>query len=84
MNQHWVQQHLGVPVNFTLSSDVTVNAFFGVTGDPLRVSIEPLNRVAESGIKVALVFGDRDYRCNCTYQNALTNLERTNSDMSQG
>jgi hypothetical protein len=45
-----------------------VNTFFGVTGDPLKVTIDTINYVAASGIKVALVYGDRDYRCNCTYQ----------------
>lgn len=66
LNQQWVQQHLGVPVNFTLSSQATVDTFFGLTGDPLKVSIDTINRVAAHGIKIALVFGDLDYRCNCT------------------
>ncbi|KAF2870669.1 Alpha/Beta hydrolase protein [Massariosphaeria phaeospora] len=64
MNQDWIQRELGVPLNFSISSTSIVNTFFGVTGDPLRVTIDTINRVAESGIKVALVFGDRDYRCN--------------------
>lgn len=31
----------------------------------MKVSIDALNYVAQNGIKVALVFGDRDSRCNC-------------------
>lgn len=65
MNQDWVQRELGVPLNFTLSVSHIVNTFFGVTGDPLKVTIDSINAVAEGGVKVALVFGDRDYRCNC-------------------
>ncbi|KAH7071608.1 Alpha/Beta hydrolase protein [Paraphoma chrysanthemicola] len=64
MNQAWVQKELGVPLNFTISSNAVVNTFFGVTGDPFKVTIDTINHVAESGIKVALIFGDRDYRCN--------------------
>jgi hypothetical protein len=39
-----------------------------VTGDPFKVTIDTINHVAASGIKVALIYGDRDYRCNCAYQ----------------
>ncbi|KAF2034063.1 alpha/beta-hydrolase [Setomelanomma holmii] len=64
MNQYWVQKELGVPLNFSISSNAIVDEFFAMTGDPFRVTIETINYVASSGIKVALVFGDRDYRCN--------------------
>jgi len=67
MNQGWVQQNLGVPLNFSISSNSMPNTYFGVTGDPIHVSIDVINFVAQSGIKVVLVFGDRDYRCNCTF-----------------
>lgn len=63
-NQRWVQEDLGVPVNFTLSANQLITAFFLQTGDATRRSIAPLNSVAQSGVKIALVFGDRDYRCN--------------------
>jgi hypothetical protein len=65
MNQDWVQRELGVPLNFTISSANIVNEFFGVTGDPFKVTIDTINEVAKGGVKVALVYGDRDYRCNC-------------------
>jgi hypothetical protein len=67
MNQDWVQRNLGVPLNFSIGSNSMPNTYFGVTGDPILVSIDMINFVAQSGIKVALVFGDRDYRCNCTF-----------------
>ncbi|ORX94028.1 Alpha/Beta hydrolase protein [Clohesyomyces aquaticus] len=64
LNQEWVQQDLGVPLNFSAGAPHIVNTFFGVTGDPFKVTIESINQVAQGGVKVALVFGDRDYRCN--------------------
>ncbi|KAH7128376.1 Alpha/Beta hydrolase protein [Dendryphion nanum] len=64
LNQGWVQNHLGVPLNFSLSSDNTPKTYFGLTGDVFKVTIDTINRVAQRGTKIALVFGDRDYRCN--------------------
>ncbi|KAL1597741.1 hypothetical protein SLS60_008227 [Paraconiothyrium brasiliense] len=64
MNQNWVQKDLRASVNFTLNSNNVANMFLGGTGDVTVVSIDIINYVAQSGIKVALVFGDRDYRCN--------------------
>ncbi|KAH7324232.1 Alpha/Beta hydrolase protein [Stachybotrys elegans] len=62
-NQRWVQQDLGVPVNFTGSSIPTVGAFFGLTGDPMRQSLTTLEKVLDRGVNVAMIYGDRDYRC---------------------
>lgn len=67
LNQPWVQEDLGVPLNFTLSSAGTVEAFFARTGDPMRRSLSSLESVLDSGVNVALIYGDRDYRCNCTF-----------------
>lgn len=64
-NQRWVQQALGVPVNFTLNSNAVVNNFFGVTGDPVIVTKRALETVLDAGVGVAMVYGDLDYRCNC-------------------
>ncbi len=64
-NQPWVQRELGVPVNFTLNSAVLVGNF-DVTGDAVLRTISSLNHVLSSGLNVALIYGDRDYRCNCT------------------
>lgn len=60
----WVQDALGVPVNFTLSSNTVVNLFFGATGDPMRRTAADLEYLLGAGVGVALVYGDRDYRCN--------------------
>ncbi|GIK00387.1 hypothetical protein Aspvir_004410 [Aspergillus viridinutans] len=66
LNQNWVQAALGVPVNFSISVDSSYNAF-GSTGDYPRSDVhgylEDLAYVLDSGIKVALVYGDRDYAC---------------------
>lgn len=64
-NQRWVQEALGVPVNFTLSANAVVNNFFGSTGDPVIVTKRELESVLDSGVGVAMVYGDLDYRCNC-------------------
>ena len=64
-NQRWVQEALGVPVNFTLSSDAVVNNFFSSTADSVIVTKRELEYVLDSGVGVAMVYGDLDYRCNC-------------------
>lgn len=66
LSQHWVQAALGVPVNFTESVD-SVYGGFDATGDyprsDVRGYLEDIAYVLDSGIKVALVYGDRDYAC---------------------
>lgn len=64
LNQHWVQKALGVPVNYTMSSSAVYESF-QKTGDLVRGgAIDELAYVLDSGIKVALVYGDRDFACN--------------------
>jgi carboxypeptidase D len=67
LNQQWVQQALGVPINYTESSNAVYYAF-SATGDyprsDVRGYLDDLAYVLDSGIKVALVYGDRDYACN--------------------
>ena len=64
LNQNWVQQSLGVPLNFTTQSSTVLEGFVN-TGDFVREgAITQLAYVLDSGIKVALVYGDRDYACN--------------------
>ncbi|PYH42005.1 putative carboxypeptidase S1 [Aspergillus saccharolyticus JOP 1030-1] len=69
LNQHWVQAALGVPVNYTRSAEDIWEAFRS-TGDYARSDsrglIEDLGYVLDSGIKVALVYGDRDFACPWT------------------
>ena len=68
LNQAWVQAALGVPVNFTQSSNGVYNAFQS-TGDWPRADIrggylEDVAYILDNGIKVALMYGDRDWICN--------------------
>jgi carboxypeptidase D len=64
LSQNWIQGALGVPVNYTESVSSVYNAF-GSTGDyPRGGFLEDLTYILESGIKVALVYGDRDFACN--------------------
>ncbi|CAP62270.1 uncharacterized protein PODANS_5_12220 [Podospora anserina S mat+] len=64
LNQPWVQTALGVAVNFTAGSRSTGGVFFALTGDPMRHDLSDLRYVLENNIKVAMVYGDLDYRCN--------------------
>lgn len=62
-NRAWVQQHLGVPVNFTGSSNSVFDNFF-ITGDFVRYEgLKTISALLNSGTKVAMIYGDRDYRC---------------------
>ncbi|KAL1878258.1 hypothetical protein Daus18300_002176 [Diaporthe australafricana] len=63
-NQRWVQEALGVPVNFTESADAVVNNLFSLTGDPAIITKRNLESVLDAGVGVAMVYGDLDYRCN--------------------
>lgn len=66
-NQQWVQQELGVPLNYTRGNDAFPDVFFGTTGDAARCDLSHLGNILDKGLNVALVAGDRDYRCNCEY-----------------
>ncbi|KAM0720596.1 hypothetical protein Q7P37_004732 [Cladosporium fusiforme] len=57
----WVQQALGARVNFTANSYLTQSLF---RGDMVRrAGLQDLEYLLSRGIKVALIHGDRDYRC---------------------
>lgn len=59
-----VQEAIGVPVNFTQSSLAVWHAF-NETGDWARRSgIDDLVGLLNTGVRVALIYGDRDYVCN--------------------
>lgn len=64
-NQRWVQEDLGVPLNFTANSLLVSGLFVQATGDPMILGLDSLEKVLGKGTKVALIYGDRDYRCNC-------------------
>ena len=68
LQQSYVQAALGVPVNWTESSG-GVYSGFSLTGDYVRSDIRggylsDLAYILDKGIKVALIYGDRDYACN--------------------
>ena len=57
-------KELGVPVNFTPSAVLPNTVFFYGTADPVRtVGLDGINSLLETGVKVAMMYGDRDYRC---------------------
>lgn len=64
LNRPWVQSALGAQVNFSLSALIVPGIFFGLTGDPMRQDLTDLDYLLSSNVSVAMVYGDRDYRCN--------------------
>lgn len=64
LSQHWVQKALSVPVNYTAASEA-VSKGFNSLGDFGRPgSREAVSYLLDSGVKVALIYGDRDFACN--------------------
>lgn len=64
LNDVNVQDSIGVPINYTTSSDAVYDAFLR-TGDIVKEgSITELAEILESGIRIALIYGDRDFICN--------------------
>ncbi|KKA24837.1 Carboxypeptidase D [Rasamsonia emersonii CBS 393.64] len=64
LNQRHVQAALGVPVNHSSYSRTVANVF-QLTGDEPRGGyLEDIAYVLDHGMRVALVYGDRDYACN--------------------
>jgi hypothetical protein len=65
LNQPHVQRALGTPVNYTNPGGNGPYYAFQTTGDyPRGGLLEDLSYLIDSGIKVAMVYGDRDYACN--------------------
>jgi hypothetical protein len=59
--QRWVQEALGVPLNYTEVIE-SVNQVFSQVGDYARGgSVADLGFILDAGTKVALMYGDRDY-----------------------
>ncbi|KAL9124920.1 MAG: hypothetical protein Q9217_005800 [Psora testacea] len=64
LNDADVQAAIGVVVNYTQSNDA-VNSAFQHTGDGQRGnSIDQMSSLLSLGVRVALIYGDRDYLCN--------------------
>jgi hypothetical protein len=53
-------------VNFTQVDNSIVTAMFAQTGDAMIQDMSHLEKIVSNDIDVALVYGDRDYECNCT------------------
>ncbi|KAI9728081.1 MAG: hypothetical protein M1834_007797 [Cirrosporium novae-zelandiae] len=64
LNQHHVQKALGVPVNFSLLSQAVYGGFRATRDGDRTGFLESISYLLSRGIKVALVYGDRDYICN--------------------
>jgi carboxypeptidase C (cathepsin A) len=64
LNQPHIQQALGVPLNWTQSIGSVAAAFRSIGDYPRPGWKEDLAYLLDSGVKVALVYGDRDYACN--------------------
>jgi hypothetical protein len=66
-NQQWVQAAMGAPLNFTVVSTVPSIAI-DRTSDTFRGGfLDGLNGLSDRGVKVALMWGDRDYIINCEF-----------------
>ncbi|TLD24306.1 hypothetical protein PspLS_06619 [Pyricularia sp. CBS 133598] len=63
LNDAGVQSALGVKLNYTKSSNAATNYFIG-SGDLARPFNDVVGQLLDQGVKVALVYGDRDWRCN--------------------
>ncbi|CRK12718.1 Carboxypeptidase S1 B like protein [Verticillium longisporum] len=64
LNQPHVQAALGVPLNWTGSSSAIANAYRGIGDYPRPGWIEDLGELLDDGVKVSLMYGDRDFACN--------------------
>jgi carboxypeptidase C (cathepsin A) len=64
LNQAHVQRALGVALNFTQSSSVVAAAFRSIGDYPRPGWLEDLSYLLARGVKVTLVYGDRDFACN--------------------
>lgn len=64
LNQPHVQSALGVPINFTQSSSAVAYAFRAIGDYPRPGWVEDIAFLLENGIKVHMMYGDRDFACN--------------------
>ncbi|KAJ3021280.1 hypothetical protein HKX48_008834 [Thoreauomyces humboldtii] len=64
LNSQEVQAALGVPLNWTSSSEAVGNAFGSTFNFEQGGLIDDLAYILSRGVRVALIYGDRDYICN--------------------
>jgi hypothetical protein len=55
---------LGVPVNFTFASPTVANAFQSTNDMTHGGFVEAVGYLLDHGVKVHMMYGDRDYACN--------------------
>ncbi|KAH8881533.1 alpha/beta-hydrolase [Thozetella sp. PMI_491] len=63
LQQQWVRDALGAAVNFSDTGNIAQQNF-AITGDYVRGYLPELGALLDAGVKVALIYGDRDYQCN--------------------
>ena len=65
LNQPHVQRALGVPVNYSNPGGNAPYNAFQSTGDyPRGGFMEDIGKLVDNGVKVHMIYGDRDYACN--------------------
>lgn len=65
LNKAEVQQAVGTPINYTSFLSLPVYYAFQETGDIARAgTIKRLASLLKRGVRVGLMYGDRDYICN--------------------
>lgn len=64
LSQSHIQEAIGVPLNWTLLSGTTSRRFKELGEYPRDASLENMAYLLDNGIKVALMYGDRDFACN--------------------
>lgn len=74
LNNPLTRAALGVPtgLNYTLFASI-VNSNFFSSGDPMRAGGADLAYLLDRNTRVAMVYGDRDWRCNWVGAENLTN-----------
>jgi carboxypeptidase C (cathepsin A) len=61
----WIQQAIGVDLNYTSIASGEVLEAFNYNGDRVRnQALEDLSELLNAGTRVVLVYGDADYQCN--------------------
>ncbi|KAK6066420.1 serine carboxypeptidase [Seiridium cupressi] len=64
LSQDWVLKALGAEVNYTQNNNPTANGFTATGDFAFGGFREDLASLLDSGVRVALINGDRDFRCN--------------------
>ena len=64
LNQHWVQKALGVPVNHSFASNAVAESFQNTADMAKGGLVEDIAYILDHGVKVTMMYGDRDYACN--------------------